>query len=413
MTRTLLALAVSTALFIIPVTSWAVGSTATLPLDELERAALSPSRELLEEGKTVAASACARCHGMDGVSSSEGIPKLAGQRTVYMYRVLQAYQDRDRKNDTMNHAAGFLNKEALLAASTYYAAQNPTRPQKTAEEATEAVDAAGGDAFSGIRRDMKKCIKCHGEDGNSSASGMPNLSAQAPEYFVHSMKAYAEGGRNHRMMKKLVSDLDEATISDMGVFYAVQAPARTETAGKGDAGAGRAASESCANCHGADGNASGAEMPTLAGQDPRYFVKAMKAYKDGKRQHEQMFEAVEELDEDDIQNLATFYAEQEPVRRNVRAPLTSTEWIQRCERCHGLDGNSTDPRFPMLAGQDKTYLRNALQAYTTGSNGSTTMHAMADPLKVSDVESIVNHYASQEPKSVIYMQVPCENGADD
>ena len=408
MKRNLQALLVSTALLLIPATCWAVGSSSTQPLSELERSALSPSREMIERGRTVAQSSCARCHGTDGIGFSEGIPRLAGQRTIYLYRVLQAYQERDRKNDTMIHAAGFLNDDALLSVSAYFASLNPVRPEKTDDEAPEAAGAEGGDAFMGIREDMKKCIKCHGEDGNSSASGMPNLSAQAPEYFVHSMQAYAEGGRNHKMMKKLVSDLDEATISDMGVFYAVQEPARTETAGKGDAGAGRAAADSCANCHGADGNASGAEMPTLAGQDPRYFVKAMKAYKNGKREHEQMFEAVNTLSEDDFANLATFYAEQEPVRRNVRAPLTSTEWIQRCERCHGLDGNSNDPRFPMLAGQDKTYLRKALRAYTTGSNGSTAMHAMATPLKESDIESIVSHYASQEPKSVIYMQIPCE-----
>jgi cytochrome c553 len=48
------------------------------------------------------------------------------------------------------------------------------------------------------------------------------------------------------------------------------------------------------------------------------------------------------------------------VRRNTRTPLTTAEWIERCERCHGIDGNSTDPRFPMLAGQEKTYLASAL-----------------------------------------------------
>lgn len=409
MTRTLLLLAVSAALFTLPVTGWAVGSSATEPLNELERQALDPSREMIEQGRSVAQSACATCHGLDGISTAEGKPHLAGQRTVYLYRVLQAYQERDRKSNSMNHAADFLNKEALLAVSAYYANLPPARPEKAADTLSGGAAEDAGDPFAGIRDDMKKCIKCHGEDGNSSASGMPNLSAQDPVYFAQSMNAYVDGGRNHRMMERLVADLDESAIADMGVFYAVQPPRPTETAGKGDAAAGQAAAEPCANCHGADGNANGADMPTLAGQDPRYFVKAMKAYKDGKRQHEQMFEAVDPLSEADIDDLATFYAEQQPVRRNVRAPLTSNEWIQRCERCHGLDGNSSDPRFPMLAGQDKTYLKNAVHTYTTGTNGSTAMHAMADPLKESDIDRIVSYYAAQEPKSVIYMRIPCEN----
>ena len=172
----------------------------------------------------------------------------------------------------------------------------------------------------------------------------------------------------------------------MAVFYAVQEPLPTQTTGDGDESAGRALAEACAACHGADGNALGAEMPTLAGQDARYFIKAMNAYKSGKRQHQEMFEAVETLNDEEIADLASFYAKQAPVRRNVRAPLTTAEWVARCDRCHGLDGNSTDPRFPMLAGQDPTYLTRALQAYSSANRTSTAMHAMSAVLSESDLD---------------------------
>jgi len=412
MTRTLQALAVSTALVLFPVTSWSEGSATMRPINQLERSALSPSRDMIELGRSVANTACAECHGSNGVSMEPGMPHLAGQRTVYLYRVLQAYQARERTNDAMNHAVGFLNDEALLAVSAYFASLAPARPAALDEE-TAGTGPIPDDPFIGISGAMKKCVKCHGDTGNSDGSGMPNLTAQGPEYFVAAMQAYVEGSRNHKLMKKLVGALDETAINKMGVFYAVQVPLRTENQGEGDAEAGGHAAEACASCHGADGNASGAEMPTLAGQDARYFIKAMKAYKDGERQHETMFNAVNELSEAEIKDLATFYAAQEPVRRNVRVPFTSAEWMARCERCHGLDGNSSDPRFPMLAGQDAKYLKNALQAYTKEGNGSAAMHAMADPLSASDVERIVAHYAAQEPKSVMYMQLPCEDQAED
>ena len=410
MTKFLPLLAASAALFTIPVTCWGQGGLATEPINELERQALNPSRAMIEQGKSVAQSACASCHGLDGISTGEGTPHLAGQRTVYLYRVLQAYKDRDRKNDAMVQAKGFLNKQALLDVSAYYANQPPAQPQQAS---TESSTAGSGDPFAGIRDDMKKCVKCHGEDGNASASGMPNLSAQHPDYFVESMKAYVEGSRNHGLMKKLAANLDDTTLTSMGVFYAVQVPARTETTGDGDTDLGKILSEPCAACHGADGNADGANMPTLAGQDARYFVKAMQAYKDGKRKHEQMFDAVDELSDADIDNLAAFYAGQEPVRRNVRTPLTTAEWVDRCERCHGIDGNSTDPRFPMLAGQERTYLANAFQAYISNTRGNSIMHAMSDPLSQADLERIVEHYATRSPKSVIYMQIPCEQTTDD
>ena len=183
--------------------------------------------------------------------------------------------------------------------------------------------------------------------------------------------------------------------------------------GDGDTEAGRAlAAEHCDSCHGEGGNASGADMPSLAGQDARYFVKAMEAYQDGSRQHEQMFGAVEELDDGDVADLAAYYASQEPVRRNVRMPLTTAEWIDRCERCHGIDGNSTDPRFPMLAGQDETYLRAALQSYSASTRSNSIMHAMSDPLSTADIDRIARHYSTRPPKGVVYMQLPCDEDGE-
>jgi cytochrome c553 len=125
-----------------------------------------------------------------------------------------------------------------------------------------------------------------------------------------------------------------------------------------------------------------------------------------------MFEAVEGLSEADVENLAAYYAGQEPVRRNVRTPLTTAEWITRCERCHGVEGNSTDPRFPMLAGQERVYLTSALQAYAGTARGDSAMHAMSAPLNETDIETIVEYYATSQPRSVVYMQLPCEDEAE-
>lgn len=398
-----------TTLLLFAAPAWPQGAVTTQPLNGIERYALNPSRDMLDQGRNVATTTCATCHGIDGVSTEAGIPNLAGQRTVYLYRILQHYQLRERRDDAMNHAVGLLNEEALLAVATWYASLAPARPLLPEDADAGPAAASSGDAFAGIRSDLGKCGRCHGEDGNATASGMPNLSAQSQEYFLASMQAYTDGGRDHKLMGKLVTGLDEETLQRMGVFYAVQEPARTAITGDGNADRGAELAGSCNGCHGADGNASGADMPTLAGQDARYFIKAMEAYREGTRRHEGMFGAVDGLSEADVADLAAFYAAREPVRRNVRAPLTTAEWIDRCERCHGIGGNSTDPRFPMLAGQDRTYLLNALQAYSDATRGNTTMHAMTAPLSHTDIEGLVEYYATREPKSVVYMQLPCED----
>jgi len=383
-------------------------SISTQPVQEHERAALFPSAGMIQTGRTVAQAACAECHGMDGLQTGKGQPHLAGQRAVYLYRVLLSYQNNSRQNESMQHVSSFLNDDALLSVAAYYAQQTPARePGATGLEMD--AESLGENPFIGIRKDLAKCTKCHGEDGNSTASGMPNLTAQDPEYFVSSIQSYVEGGRSHKLMGKLVGALDQQTIMEMATYYAVQDPVGTETAGDGDPKAGEAAAGDCATCHGADGNAGSPSVPTLAGQDARYFIKAMQAYQDGKRKHEKMAEAVARLDETQIENLAAFYASQQPRRRNVRAPFTTAEWVQRCERCHGLNGNSTDPRFPMLAGQNEAYLRKAMQSYASGARTTSVMHAMSEPLSQADIERIVAHYASREPKSVLYIELPCEN----
>jgi len=377
----------------------------TQPVQGKELTALFPATSMINHGKNVAESACASCHGMDGVSDPDGTPHLAGQRAVYLYRTQQAYNEGTRFDETGKHK-GFLNDEAVLAVSAYYASLSSTLKPETTDAPVQA-DVFEEDAFFGIREAMTKCVKCHGETGSADSSGMPSLSAQHPDYFVNSMMGYLDGSRSHNLMKRLAGTLDEVTLKDMGVFYAVQKPLRTETQGEGDANVGHRLSQPCASCHGVDGNAHKADMPTLAGQDAKYFIKAMKHYQDGKRLNQKMFEAVENLSEQDVIDLATYYAAQEPVQRNVRPPLKSTEWIARCARCHGIDGNSSDPRFPMLAGQDKDYLIKSLKASAMDGQSDTTMHKMADRLSALDIERIASYFASQQPKAVVYIQLPC------
>ena len=381
-------------------------ATTTEPLEENERAALFPDRNTIEQGRAIAQATCSRCHGMDGVSTDAQRPHLAGQRAVYLYRVVKSYQDGGRIDDSMGHAGSFLNDQGMLSVAAFYSSLPPARLPQGSDDATAPL-ALNEDPFGDIRPAMRKCIKCHEETGNSTTSGSPNLTAQHPEYFKSSMLAYVDGSRSHKMMRRLVADLDEATIDEMAVFYAVQEPQRSEKQGDGNELAGRRLAKDCASCHGDDGNASAKDTPSLAGQDARYFVKAMQAYLDGERKHEKMYEAVAGLSPQDIVDLATFYAAREPIRRDVRKPLTATEWVARCERCHGLDGNSTDPRFPMLAGQNPGYLSSALQAYAGEQRENSTMHAMADPLRAADIESLAFYFAAKEPKSVVYLELPC------
>jgi cytochrome c553 len=65
----------------------------------------------------------------------------------------------------------------------------------------------------------------------------------------------------------------------------------------------------------------------------------------------------------------------------------------------------------MLAGQNQDYLVKALHAYAATERENSTMHAMASPLSELNIGQITAYFASQEPKSVVYMQLPCTEGS--
>ena len=76
----------------------------------------------------------------------------------------------------------------------------------------------------------------------------------------------------------------------------------------GDAEAGKAKSQACVSCHGMNGKSTNPNNPNLAGQKKAYLVKAMKAYKDGKRQDPMMSSLMAGLSDADMENLAEFYS---------------------------------------------------------------------------------------------------------
>lgn len=71
---------------------------------------------------------------------------------------------------------------------------------------------------------------------------------------------------------------------------------------------------------------------------------------------------------------------------------------QICAACHGMDGNSTNPLWPKLAGQHAPYLVKQLQAFKTGTRKDPVMSPMAMPLSDQDMEDVAAYFAAQKQK---------------
>ncbi len=212
------------------------------------------------------------------------------------------------------------------------------------------------------------------------------------------MKAYRDGSRPDPAMQTFAAGMSDTLIEDMSFYYAGIKPVTAPAPGRGDPYAGRAATRDCAGCHGTDGNTKDPKTPRLAGLDADYIRATLVAYKNGTRNHAAMQEAAAAIREADFDDISAFYATKEPKALPARKRLTTAEWVENCNRCHGPGGQSSDPRFPILAGQSESYLAGALKRYHNGDRANSMMAAMAYPMSEADINKLAAYYANQVEK---------------
>jgi cytochrome c553 len=355
------------------------------------------------EGKRVAQSSCTACHGLNGISVAKGVPHLAGQRAAYLHLELRNYKSGVRGNDTMGAAVKFMSDDALLKAAAYYASLDPV--QSGAGEGAKPAPAKPDPVQAG-KAAAAGCAGCHGETGVSAMPGTPSLVGLDPKYLAAAMKAYKSGQRKSDIMKPMAAAVSDADVDNIALYYALQKATRAQAPSAGDKAAGKAAAAACAGCHGEQGVSATPATPSLAGQDSQYLVAALGAYKSGGRADETMKGLASSLDDAAMKNVAAYYASLSPQSPNVRKPLATAEWVERCDRCHGTNGNSTDPRLPALAGQREDYLQAVLQAYRTGKRKSPAMAAMSAGLADADIDNLAAYYARQKARAVVYVVLP-------
>jgi cytochrome c553 len=361
----------------------------------------------IRDGKALADSTCAKCHGADGVSPTNSVPNLAGQRPSYVYRELRGYQ-RDARTgggDAHMKLTKFLSDAALANLAAYYASLDPASPSEA--PAPKYVDpVAAGKAAA------EPCAKCHGENGVSSKAGVPSLIGLHPKYLAETMQSFKSGDRTidekNQDMKKALDALSDQDLQHIALYYALQNQnlTRAQTPNGGGAPPAKEVLAPCVKCHGEDGIGDSPITPSLAGQDLAYMVNALRAYKDGTRDDDTMTPRAKKLDDAAMTTLSAYYAGLDPKPVNIPRPLSPAEWAEKCDRCHGLNGNSTRPDVPALAAQRLDYLDAALSAYQSGARKSSEMAAMSSILTPDDIKGLAAHYAHQKGRPVVFIMVP-------
>ena len=337
-------------------------------------------------GKAIAEKQCQACHGLNGGGVAPAIPHLAAQRERYLLASLKEYKDGKRIHAALRDLTKSMSEADMNNLAAYFAGLPPV--------ANAAADIKHSSPYEQGKALAASCAGCHGEDGNSKIAGTPSLAGQQPHYLVAAIQEYHQGDRKTGVMKSVLNDSSKLELENLALYFAAQTPVQRAAPARGDAKAGEPMTAMCGGCHGSQGVSADAATPSLAGQDATYLVKATKAYKTTRRNWG-MQRYIAGLSDKDIDNIAAYYANQQPKAADV-APTSTQELAEKCNRCH--DQDSPTMAAPKMRGQDKDYLVMALRAYRDDKRVSSTMHRMSSPYSNALIESLANWYASQPAK---------------
>jgi cytochrome c553 len=166
---------------------------------------------------------------------------------------------------------------------------------------------------------------------------------------------------------------------------------------QGDAKHGKAISYTCLGCHGIEGYKNAYPMysvPKLEGQHPEYLTAALQAYRSGDRAHITMHDQASTLSDQDIADIATYFAGK-PLVSQSKPGGTPPQAATLCVSCHGQDGVAIAPAYPSLAGQHEDYISRALDEYRKGGRKNPIMKGFAATLKDEDIEVIAKYFAQK------------------
>ncbi len=156
--------------------------------------------------KKIVGGVCFVCHGMEGESSSEVFPRLAGQHWEYTAKQLENFKSGKRKSTAMADMVAKLTPDEMVALGKFF------EKQKVEVEPPKDADLAGmgkyiylhGNRYSGLAA----CASCHGPEAKGTSS-LPRLAGQHAAYTETQLKQFSQRERtnDNAVMHAIVSKM--------------------------------------------------------------------------------------------------------------------------------------------------------------------------------------------------------------
>lgn len=149
----------------------------------------------------------------------------------------------------------------------------------------------------------------------------------------------------------------------------------------------------CRTCHGLDGYATIPIAPHIGGEPQAYLAAQLEAFRDGTREHEMMTIVAANLSDQQIADLAAWYAGHTATATLAADPSGAPE---TCIACHGADGMHLAKDVPNLAGETNIYIDTQLKAFRNGNRSHEVMSGIAADLTDEEIRAYADWYAAVE-----------------
>ena len=196
-------------------------------------------------------------------------------------------------------------------------------------------------------------------------------------------------------------------LSSLLLAVTAQANEPAAAAAKPDlAKGGQISSQVCAACHTADGSRGSPANPILQGQHAEYLAKQLTEFKSGKRKNAVMNGMAAPLSEEDIRNVAAFYASKTAkpgfAKNKDTVALGEKIWrggisernVPACAGCHGPTGSGLPAQYPRLGGQHGDYVEAQMTAFRSGARANNpVMVTVAAKMNDKEIKAVSDYVA--------------------
>ena len=200
-----------------------------------------------------------------------------------------------------------------------------------------------------------------------------------------------------------LSALTLSTLMSVSAFSATE----TKAAAKPDLAKGEEkATQVCAACHTADGTRGSPANPILQGQHPEYLAKQLAEFKAGKRANAVMSGMAALLSDDDMKNVAAFYASKQAkpgfaknkdlvlLGEKIYRGGIAAKQVPACAGCHSPTGAGIPAQYPRLGGQHADYAEAQLTAFRAGTRAnSAQMTTIAARMSDKEIKAVADYVA--------------------